>query len=119
MFRIVVSALSFALFVAVSGLMAFAAFFHTSAWHGGAVGMLGSYSCLVLLFLLIQRVIWRSSACVLRNLFWPTAVIASIIGIGGLAVMTNDLRLGAYITVIGVLGTFAVWRTKAPRPIEQ
>jgi hypothetical protein len=114
-FRIAVSILSLALVVAVSGLMAFAAFFHSAAWHGGAAGMFGSFTCLILLLLLIQRAAWKSFPLVLHRLFWPTAVTAAILVLGGVAVMINDVRLGSYVALIGVLAAFGLWRTRSPR----
>src|SRR6185503_15392463 len=116
--RIAVSILSLAIATAVSVGMAYAAFFHTAAWHGSVGGMLGSFSCLILLLSLIQRAVWRSSPRALKNLFWPTAVTATIVGIGGLAVMINDVYLGGYFALIGVLAAFALWRTRTPMVSE-
>jgi len=119
MFRIAISLICVAVVVAVAVAvgMALATLFHTPAWHGGAVGMVGSFSCLVLLLLLIQRAVWKSSPRVLQTLFWPTAVIAAIIGVGGATIMFNDLRLGGYVAAMGVLAAFALWRTRTPRPV--
>src|SRR5689334_10863769 len=47
MFRIAISLICVAVVVAVAVGMALATLFHTPAWHGGAVGMVGSFSCLV------------------------------------------------------------------------
>jgi hypothetical protein len=54
MVRIAVSILSLVIATAVSVGMAYAAFFHTGQWHGSAVGMLGSFNCLLLLLLLVH-----------------------------------------------------------------
>ena len=112
MIRLTVTLLSLAFFVAVTIRMALDGFFHPADWHA-AIGMIASFSCLTILLLLIQRAVWRSSPRMLRNLSWPTAVAAGLVGLAGIATGLNDARLGGYVLLISLLTALGLWRTRS------
>lgn len=110
MVRFGVTLLSIVFLIVVTTRMALAGLLHPSDWHTSLL-MLESYICLIVLLLLIQRAVWRSSPTVLRSLTWPTAIGTAIVGLGGIATSINDVRLGAYVLLISFLATYALWRT--------
>jgi hypothetical protein len=110
MIRFALTLVSFVFLTVVTIRMALAGLFHPADWHATLL-MLESYICLIVLLLLIQRAVWRSSPTVLRSLTWPTTIGTAIVGLGGIATSVNDVRLGAYVLLISFLAAYALWRT--------